>query len=115
MTNVLFLLLIKRYNGRYFPNALKPKIRGMLSDVQAGLEQQNGEVSSEASGSETPDKVLRTGSMQAMYAEMKMGNMVAVTTANINSKQLNIIADEPLPIGASYPMGQTATCFLAGQ
>ncbi len=87
-------LLIKRYKDRFFDTALKPQIRRLLSDIlgpATAAEQQVGEESSAASGSEPPQKVPQTG-LHAMYAELlaEDGQRGAAADINTTSSQITL-------------------------
>ncbi|KAL7392215.1 hypothetical protein ABVT39_021301 [Epinephelus coioides] len=88
-----------QYKDRYFPDALKPQIRELLSDVlAAGPEQQNGEGSLAASDSEPPEKVPRAGSLHAMYAELldEDGEHGGGDSCSSASSQMNLYLSEPV-------------------
>ncbi len=92
--------LIKRYKDRFFDTALKPQIRRLLSDIlgpATAAEQQVGEESSAASGSEPPQKVPRTG-LHAMYAELlaEDGQHGAADDINTTSSQITLYLSEPV-------------------
>lgn len=92
-------VLDPRYKDRYFPDALKPQIRELLSDVlAAGPEQQNGEGSLAASDSEPPEKVPRAGSLHAMYAELldEDGEHGGDDSCSSASSQMNLYLSEPV-------------------
>ena len=96
---VFCFLLIKRYKDRFFHTALKPQTHRLLSDIlgpATAAEQQVGEESSAASGSEPPQKVPRTG-LHAMYAELlaEDGQHEAATD-NTTSSQITLYLSEPV-------------------
>ncbi|XP_035984217.1 zinc finger BED domain-containing protein 4-like [Fundulus heteroclitus] len=100
-------VLDPRYKDRYFSDALKPQIRGLLSDVLAtGQEQQNGEASLEATGSEPPEKVPRAGSLNAMYAELldEDGEHGGGDISSSTSSQMNLYLSEPVIPRSGQPL-----------
>ncbi|XP_023805814.1 zinc finger BED domain-containing protein 4-like [Oryzias latipes] len=100
-------ILDPRYKDRYFSDAVKPQIRGLLSNVLAtGLEQQDGEASLAASGSGPPEKVPRTGSLHAMYAELLGGDQECGSSENTSSAslQLNFYLSEPVIAQSGQPL-----------
>ncbi|KAB5526077.1 hypothetical protein PHYPO_G00147550 [Pangasianodon hypophthalmus] len=100
-------ILDPRHKDRYFPHALKPQIRGLLSDVLAtGLEQQDGEASLAESGTEPPEKVPRTGSLHAMYAELLDGDREhgGSDISSSVSLQLNLYLSEPVIPQSGQPL-----------
>ena len=86
-----------RYKDRFFQGALKTQIRGLLSDVlqATAAEQQPGEESLAASGSEPPQKVPRTG-LHAMYAELLAEDGQHEASDNATSSEMTLYLSEPV-------------------
>ncbi len=94
--------LIKRYKGRYFPQA---RLHGLLSDALAtGLKQQDGETNLAASVSKPPEEVLQMGSLHAMSVKL-----LDKDWEHVGSDISRPTSSEPLPFRASYPTKQTAS------
>lgn len=100
-------VLDPRYKDRYFPDALKPQIRGLLSDVLvAGPEQENGDASLAASSFEPPEKIPRADSLHAMYAELlsEDGEHGGDNSSSSTPSQISLYLSEPVIPRSAEPL-----------
>ena len=98
---------LKRYKDRYFPNALKPQIRAVFSDIlAAGPKEENEEKSVTASTSEPQEKLPRAASLHAMYAELleEDGKDDGDNSSQTTLSQMNLYLSEPVIPRSSEPL-----------